>query len=295
MKNLLVHGVYLSVIAVLSFLLYDKTKTDDFVFMKSSEMLEESFKLTAKIGDGVLKNIKQSIDASPQYHQYLTTALKCLKVSYNLDSFTNILKVKKSLTNNDISLLKKKVEEQIQMRNLLISDSLDKKELDKTSLLPKLLADNVFWSKINKTSRLGFINQLNIIKSGCLEDKMSLLFYCDEKSSGKVSTNCGFGLRVAIAPKKAILVEGEDMQAELYITEYKKYSGNELSFEVNQKSIEVKEGVAIFKEYKPKIGENKIRVTATLKNLFTGGTETTLGELSYEVLPKCSRDCAKNQ
>jgi hypothetical protein len=85
------------------------------------------------------------------------------------------------------------------------------------------------------------------------------------------------------------------MQAELYITEYKKYSGNELSFEVNQKSIEVKEGVAIFKEYKPKIGENKIRVTATLKNLFTGGTETTLGELSYEVLPKCSRDCAKNQ
>jgi hypothetical protein len=293
MKNLLVHGVYLSVIAVLSFLLYDKTKIDDFVFEKSSEALTSDFNNIKKVNVSIAKAIRANTEAQPKYAGYLDIVQKALDFSLSLESKINAHLSQKHITENEKDLLKKdalKVWEQ----NFSLIASEFREELKKKSHSITLLKNDSFWLSMKKSSEKRLENQLNTIKNNCLNDNALIMNYCLDRTSGREHTGGGDWFKVAIAPKKTFLVEGEKMEAEIYLAAYSKTNSNNISVKVNNNKLPTREGVAFFEE-KPNIGEHIIQATITIRNPFTGNTETVKGELKYEVLPKCSRDCAKNQ
>jgi hypothetical protein len=292
MKILLIHGFYLSVIAVLSFLLYDKTKKDDFVFEKSSEALETDYKLISRMNENIERAIKTNVDAEPKYKAYLDIAHKVLEISNLSELKINNIINQKEVSEIETTQLKKDAIEASERIFSLIPNQ-DRDDLKKKSYLTPLLKDETYWLSLNKSSNARLINQLNTIKNQITNEKANIFNYCLDKTSGKVSTG-GDWFRVAIAPKKAVLVEGEKMEAEIYLAAYSKTNSNNISIKVNDNYLPTREGVALFEE-KPNIGEHIIQATVTIRNPFTGDSMTVKGELKYEVLPKCSRDCAKNQ
>jgi hypothetical protein len=295
MKNLLIHGVYISVIAVLSFLLYDKTKTDDFVFMKSSEALAINFERLERQIPGILKEIESSINAEPKYRSYLDMARKSYSHSIPLDSRIKTLMNQKNVSPQDINLLKKDVLEESNQFLALILNEQDRKEIRKKFYLNNLITDDSFWDNMSKTKNKGFINQLSIIQSLSINDRLMVLYYYQDKIGCDKCAIIFDGYKVAIAPKKAFLLEGEKMEAEIYLARFAKSSDDVISIETNGQNLLVKDGIARFQEVTQKIGTHVISSKASYKNLKTGETLTVRGELKYEVLPKCSRDCAKNQ
>jgi hypothetical protein len=72
MKNLIIHGIYLSVIAVISFLFFNKIKLYDKALIKSNEALESDSNFFEKACQIALKEINKNIDADPKYAQYNT-------------------------------------------------------------------------------------------------------------------------------------------------------------------------------------------------------------------------------
>jgi hypothetical protein len=292
MKNLLVHGIYLSVIAVLSFLLYDKTKTDDFVFLKSSEALASDSKILSYSSENVLRELKRFVQAIPKYQPYLSISQKIFEISDPLNlkikGFTN----QENVSSNEIKLLKTEVKEEYKNIISLISITRDSNELKKRNLLKLLLDDDKFWDKMTAISRQGFINQLEIIQNIRITDKLNILLYFQDKVTSNDIVFDGF--RVAIAPQKATIFQGEKMKAEIYIAQFAKSSTN-TAISANGKSLIANNGIAHFEEVPTNVGEHIISASITVKSPTTGETETVKGELKYEVLPKCSRDCAKNQ
>jgi hypothetical protein len=293
MKNLLVHGVYLSVIAVLSFLLYDKTKKDDFVFMKSSEALENNNKYLQKQKENTLRELKYTVDPMPEYKYFLDNWYKSCQISFKVDSFLSVLKSKKDINLNDIITLKNNLIQTSNELQLLIKQE-DRTIISKYQRIPKLIKDSSFWLLANRTSLSGMINTLNIIQSYVTLDNITTLNYFNDKFTGKNVIRFN-GYRVAIMPKKASIIEGETMETEIFISQFAKTSENVISIETNGKPLSVQYGVAKFEEKPQKIGTNLITSKVNYKNYETGEILSVKGELIYDVLPKCSRDCAKNQ
>ena len=292
MKNLLVHGVYLSVIAVLSFMLYDKTKTDDFVFEKSREALEHDSKILSYSSKNDLRELKRFVEALPKYQHYLSISQKVFEISDPLKSKIKGFSNQENVSSNEIKLLKKDVEEEYKKIISLISITKDSNELKNRNLLKLLLDDDIFWNKMTAISRQGFINQLEIIQNIRIIDKLNILLFFQDKVKSNDLVFDGF--RVAIAPKKATILQGEKMEAEIYTAQFAKYSIN-TSISANGKSLITNDGIAHFEETPTTVGEHKITASITVKNPMTGETETVRGELKYDVLPKCSRDCLQKQ
>jgi hypothetical protein len=292
MKNLLVHGVYLSVIAVLSFLLYDKTKTDDFVFMKSSEVLASDSKILSYSSENVLRELKRFVQAIPKDQSYLSVSQKIFEVSAPLNSKIERFTNQENVPSNEIKLLKTEVEKEYKNIISLISITRDSNELKKRNLLKLLLDDDKFWNKMTTISRKGLINQLEVIQNIRIIDKLNILLYFQDKVTSHDIVFDGF--RVAIAPQKATILQSEKMEAEIYIAQFAKSSTN-TAISANGKSLIANNGIAHFEEVPTNVGEHIISASITVKNPMTAETETVRGELKYEVLPKCSRDCDKNQ
>jgi hypothetical protein len=293
MKNILVHGIYLSVIAVLSFLLYDKTKTDDFVFMKSNEALEDNNNYLQRQKENTLRELKYTIDAMPKYKYFLDSGYKSCQITFKIDSFLSVLKSKKDINLNDINTLKNNLTQASNELEFLIKQD-DRAIIKNHKMLPKLIQDSAFWLIPNKTSLKGTINTLNIIQSYLTLDNITTLNYFNDKFTGRNVIRFD-GYKVGITPKKAPIIEGEKMEAEIFIAQFAKTSDNVVSIETNGKPLFVKDGVAQFEETPQKIGTNLISSRVNYKNYETGEILSVRAEFRYEVLPKCSRDCAKNQ
>jgi hypothetical protein len=293
MKNLLVHGIYISVIAVLSFLLYDKTKTDDFVFMKSSEAFEDTHKYLQKQKENTLRELEYTVNAMPKYKYFLDNGYKSCQITFKIDSILSFLKSKKDINHSDMNTLKNNLTQASNELQFLIKQD-DRAMIRTHKMLAKLIQDSVFWLITNKTSLKGTINTLNIIQSYVTLDNITTLNYFNDKFTGKNVIRFD-GYKVGIMPKKAPIIEGEKMEAEIFIAKFSKTSDNIVSIETNGKPLFVKYGVAQFEETPQKIGTNLISSRVNYKNDETGEILSVKGEFLYEVLPKCSRDCAKNQ
>jgi hypothetical protein len=289
MKNLIIHGIYLSVIAVISFLFFNKIKLYDKALIKSNEALESDSNFFEKACQIALKEINKNIDADPKYAQYNTIANDAIKLASNTEIAVDNLIKKETISKDDIDSIKKMVSENRKKYLSLISKS-DVKQLSES--IPLNDSTKLFLNELS--SNYLIMNELNIIKNKNNKSKLAILNYCLDKSSGKVVTRCGFGFNVAISPLKAVLIEGETMKAEIYKSEYETNNSN-MTLEVNGKPLSMKGGVGIFQETPKTIGTHRILASLTIRNPFTGATATSKREFIYEVLPKCSRDCAKNQ
>jgi hypothetical protein len=288
MKNLLIHGVYLSVITVISFLFFNKINKYDKALTKSNETLEGDSKFFDKESEQALKELTKNINAEPKYAQYLTIANEAIKLASNAEITIDNIKKREPISKRDVDSIQKMVIEN-RKKYLSLIPREDVKQFSKS--IP--LDDSTKQDFNESSSNYLVMNKLNIIKNKNNKSKFVILNYCLDRSSGREHTG-GDWFRVAIAPKKAVLIEGEKMEAEIYLAAYSKTNNNNISIKVKDNYLPIREGVALFEE-KPNIGEHIIQATITIKNPFTGNTQTVKGELKYEVLPKCSRDCTKNQ
>jgi hypothetical protein len=286
MKNLLFHGVYLSIIAVLSYLYYDKTKTDDYIFEKSNEALVYDYRILNSSNGSTIYEITKNVKRHPKFVEFLDLANKTSDISKALVSKINTYINQKKISIDEVNQLKKDVEISFEQLFSMISNK-NREAILKHSQITPLLKDDIFWVTMKKASDERLLNLFNLLKNKIISDEVNVLNYCIDRT-----TLCEFrydAFFLAIVPKKAVLIEGEKMEAELYIADYATNSSN-LSIKVKNKELSINGGVAKYVE-KPKVGKHTIQATAIHKNPLTGEILTANEEFKYEVLPKCSRDC----
>lgn len=153
----------------------------------------------------------------------------------------------------------------------------------------KLLTNEVYWQSLNKLTDADALSRLTYIQNQLALDKIPYLNY--------VYSIVGYrGLifdqfKVAIAPNKAALIEGETIKADVYLAAYSSNPGTDVTIFVNNREIPLKDGVSHFERIEKSRGKKTIRAEARVTNPFTCQTISQFGEFEYEVLPKCSRDC----
>lgn len=170
-----------------------------------------------------------------------------------------------------------------------IDDTRVLNELKKQYTTLKLLKDNEYWQKLGKLTKADAFLQLSSIQNRMRLDEISLFTYM-------TSSFCRIDIKfdefkVAIAPKKAVLLTGETFNADIYLASYSSRPGSDVTIWVNNQEVPVKDGVAHFENMEQSFGKKNIKAVAKVKNPLTGQVNTYKGEFEYEVLPKCRRDC----
>ena len=288
MKNLYVHLIYLSIIGILSFQLWSKTTMTNQAFNQIEQVLEKDLKFF----DYNIQDLKKATNAnigrnSTRYEQYKTIMDDLKKLS---DS--NMAMIDKSMLSikqgNSISIdkLNDSIYEFSNALSKLVKDKGDSLALSKLSGLKKFLSNDSFNDMIQKRPAL----YLNLLKNQIYSDELVLCNYILDKTTPVGS--CGVTpIKLAIVPKKAVIIEGEKFEADLYLASYLSNPGSGLIITVNDESISIKEGIAHFKKNRSKIGLKTIKAQAKITNPATGETTTINSEFEYHVLPKCSKDC----
>ncbi len=121
-------------------------------------------------------------------------------------------------------------------------------------------------------------------------DKIPYLNYIYDNIGGTSTSSCDF-FKVAIAPQKAAIFEGETFKADMYLAAYSSNPGSGVTFIINNREIPIKEGVARFETKETTIGKKTVKAIARIRNPLTGAIATSVGEFEYEVLPKCAKNC----
>jgi hypothetical protein len=289
MKNLLIHGVYLSVIVVISILFFLKIKSYDKFFLKSNEALEHDFLTIERQSEIILDELDYRVKARPRFSQYFNIAKITIKVAANIDSFIQTLTPKTALTNAEYVELRKQMKDVREIFIALVPNPADKKKL--SYLIPLDTSKNGY----SFDSKVSIKFELNAIKNEISKSKLAVLNYCLYNTTHRGVIECGPNYRLAFYPKKGVLIEGERMEAEVAVVEFSKQY-NAFRIEVNHRPYSLKDGIVVFKDnIQRKVGEHKIETSAMIKDVLTNDTIQIRGEYNYSVLPKCSRDCGKNQ
>jgi hypothetical protein len=288
MKNLLVHGVYLSVIAVLSILFFLKIKSYDKIIKKSNETILQDFQTFERQSKIIVDELEYNIKARPRYGQYFEIAKNIMKIAANFDTSIQILAKKTTIPDSEYVDLRKRMTE-VRAIFLALIPNPDKKKL--SYLIPL----DTSKSGYSFDSKIATMNELNIIKNEISKSKLAVMNYCLDNSSNKGVLDCWPNYRLAFYPKQSVLIEGEQIETEIALTEFsRQYKA--FSLEVNHEPQSIKDGIAVFKgSVERKIGKQKIEASTMVKDVISGDTFQIKGEFNYLVLPKCSRDCVKNQ
>jgi hypothetical protein len=289
MKNLLVHGVYLSVITVLSFLLYDKIKTDDFVFMKSSEALEHDYKFLDNVSRYPINEIRKMASAIPKYDYLLDATKKINAVYENLDFAISKFKNDKKVTEKEIKTFKSLVENSNKETISLFSNEIDRKDIEKNISLKGLISNDTFIKTLNCNNNHRFLTQINMLKNTVIKDKLTLLSYLQNQIRF-----CGYieDFRVIIEPTSSTVISGEKFKANIYLAAHTIFNDSILSISANGSELNHKNGIANYESTPKKVGRHNILATITRRNSLTSQTETIQGEIKYEVIPKYDFGCS---
>lgn len=156
-----------------------------------------------------------------------------------------------------------------------------------TVLIP--LNDNVYWERFKNKTSSDILAQLTAIQNRILLCKIPYLNYIYGNTGDKELKWDSY--KVAIAPQKAVLIEGETFKADIYLASYSSNLGSDVSIMINNQEIPLKDGVSHFEKSETTVGKKIVKAIARIRNPLTGQTITSNGEFEYEVLPKCSRDC----
>jgi hypothetical protein len=288
MKNSIIHSIYLSVIAVIGILFLLKIKSKEKVSLKSKEELEHDFLTFERQSEIILDELYYRTNERPRYGQYFQIAKDAIKIATNVDSSILILNPKTAISNAEYTNLRKQMKE-CRAKFLALIPNMDKKKL---SYLIPLDTSKYSYSFDSNASNL---IQLNVIRNEISKSKLAVMNYCLYNTTHRAVIECGPNYRLAFYPKQSVLIEGEQIEAEIALTEFsRQYKA--FNLEVNHKQQSLKDGIAVFKgNVEKKIGKHKIEASTMIKDVISGDTFQIKGEFNYLVLPKCSRDCAKNQ
>jgi hypothetical protein len=294
MKQWAIHLFYLTIIAFLSYNYWSSVQA-----FKAFEQLNEQLNIDNQLMDnaasGIFKNINKTVQAYQNTDNNRTNGQCEIAINAALSLHNDIAAIKtellnnQSLTNTKINTIKENLK---QFSNKLI-DSInyksDRDDVLKYCSLPKLMADNAYWESIKTLPKNGAIAELSLIQNKVKIDEITVLNYYYAKT-GCTTTREDY-YKTAIAPKKAVIIEGETFEADVYIASYSSNLGSNVIIKVNGEPIEIKEGVAHFKSKNQTIGTKTIKAEAIIRNPLTGLTKTTEGTFEYQVLPKCSTNC----
>ena len=288
MKNLHVHLIYLSIIGILGFQLWSKTAMTNQAFNQVEQVLEKDLEFS----DYDIKNLENAINENIGRNYTSNEQYKTIMDDLKKLSDSNMAMIDKSMLSIKqgnsflIDKLNDSIYEFSNALSKLVKDKGDSLALSKLSGLKKFLSNDSFNDMIQKRPAL----YLNLLKNQIYSDELVLCNYILDKTTPVGS--CGVTpIKLAIVPKKAVIIEGEKFEADLYLASYLSNPGSGLIITVNDESISIKEGIAHFKKNSSTIGLKTIKAQAKITNPATGETTTINSEFEYHVLPKCSKDC----
>jgi hypothetical protein len=288
MKNLWLHGMYWTVIGVLSTFLYLKTYSSETELIPLEGFLEKNYSVLKGYNEILFYDIDKSYSSDPAKYGHLlirANAIKNASLSSQNVVLDNINLVKRNEKAN-ISVIKHTLDSFYRILTEQI-DEHDKLQFIKNTQTEPLIQNDTFWRSLASTP---YANLL-MLKNEILLEENKHLNYISDKVSRKIEISCSFGYRVGIAPKKALLFEGEKFEADVFIAEYRKNPNNGFTFTVDNQNLPINEGVSYYQKIEKTTGLKTLKVQAFLRNPATGEITTTTGEFQYHVLPKCRQNC----
>ena len=289
MKNLRLHGIYLSIIGVLCFQLWSKTAATRVAFEQVDEVLRSNSSFFDSHSEYLFHDIEKQTETNPlRYKPYFLGAKQSREASKLASNFIDKMSIYiENHSKLDFNIIKDSLS--FYSKSLInIDDQKDRISLTKRFSLLKTLQNDSFWNSFKKNERSNLILLENQFKL----DEIQYLFYIQDKVSGRMNTGCNDCFRVAIAPKKAAIIEGEKFEADIYLAKYTNSAvGMEITFTVDNQNLPFKEDVAHYSKIENKTGVKKVKAVVSFRNILTGEIKTRNGEFEYHVLPKCSKNC----
>jgi hypothetical protein len=288
MKNVWLHGLFLSIIGILAFQLYSTIKARDLAFGQVAQVLENNCKILDSDSRSLCDEIeKESARNFVLYEQYRDCERALVdqskEVNNNVSNYLSEAKAGKKL--NKIAI-RDDLKSFFISASVLVRDPKDRAIVISKSSLNKLIENDTFWKGFNENPTTNLLMLKSQIK---LDDIMYLNYLLDKVSSR--GTFCGITkYLIAVFPKKSALIEGDKFEADISLVSYSSLAQG-LTFTVNNQVLPIKDGVAHFSKIENSTGLKTIHTQATVRNPATGETLTVNNEFQYHVLPKCSQNC----
>jgi hypothetical protein len=316
MKSISKHLIYIPIIAFLGFQywsnnsLLERTSAslgginqqfefDGEIIRSSNEILKAEIDKMTQVNpkryekyqsnaDGLIWHTKEAskllIELKKQFVDYCggwDTVTHCLKQATNssksVDFFTDD---RKNQIKNQLSTI---------LNRLYIVDEYDKELVFKHYSVSKILYNQKYWSDLSSLTPMSALTELSMLQNLIKCDETVYLNYVLDKVS---HVDVRFDdYKVAIAPRKAVLIEGESFESDIYLTQYARTLPEGSTISVNGATIPIVDGIAHYKSQPNTTGKKETIATITIKNSATGEAKSYIGGFEYNVLPKCSRDC----
>ena len=289
MKNLWLHGIYLSIIGVLCFQLWSKTATTEYAFEQVERILQSDWELLDWNSKSSIEKIERNYSTNPNKYGYLienaqevdSTSQKAIAVIFK--GFSD-LKIRNKIFLNG---MKDSLSTFSTKLNSIVDSEIDSIALMKHCNLNSFIKNDTFWRSFEMYPTA----HLQILKNQIKLDELVYLNYIDDKVSRKFDIGCDNGFRIVIHPKKALLIEGEKFEAELYLTTYSPCIDGKIEFIVNNQNLPTQNGIVYFSSTETSIGLKTIKAQASVRNPATGESTVIKSVFEYHVLPKCSKNC----
>ena len=287
MKNLWLHGIYLSIIGIVGFQLWSKTTETRFTFSQVDQVLKSNNEVLRINTQDMFEAIESNYFRNPEKNEHSFNNSKEIRKAFKSSSdFIDInltnTKLNVSLNLNDfrnsLNILSKKATS--------VDEKLDSIALLKHCILVKTIQNDTFWKSFMHNPSTNFLLLKNQIK---LDELVYLNYFMDKVSGNIIRDYSPF--RVVIAPKKAVTIEGEKFEADILLAAYSTNPGTGLSFTANNQVLSIDAGVAKYSKIEKTTGIKTLKVNAAIRNPATGETTNVKGEFEYHVLPKCSQNC----
>lgn len=288
MKNLWLHGIYLAVIGVLGFQLWSKAEGTRLAFEQVGKVLKSNSSFFDYYSKYLFQDIEKQTDTNPlKYKNYHLNGKQLTESSKLASDFIDKMTI--NVQNHlklDLNTIKDSLD--YYLKSLTnIQDKEDSLSLTKRYDIFKTIQNDAFWKNFKEnepTNLLLLKNQLQL-------DEIQYLIYLQDKVTFR---SCGITevLRVAIAPKQASLIEGEKLEAQIYLSKFVSSNiDSTITFLVDNKVLPIKDGMAYFSKRENTIGFKTLKVQAIIRNPITRNLTKTEAEFQYHVLPKCSQNC----
>lgn len=288
MKNLWLHGFYLSVIGVLGFQLWVKTVSHKTMMSQMEEILKKNNSVLNDIATYNFDVIEKQSSTNPKVYEHLVSQAKIVR--HTSKFFTEILS--KNLFNVEKGV-KINFDE---IKNALIDcsqkfkssiDNQDSNILSKRLLTPKLLRNDTFWTHFKANEKA----YLALLKNYVRLDELMLQNYTLDRF-GCIRFEIKFdNYHVQIAPRKNSIFEGEKFEADVFLVNNKIPAEEDVTFFSEKEQLVVVEGFAHFSEISKGIGLKTVKIRAVIPNNETKEIKVLQSEFQYHVLPKCSQNC----
>ena len=319
MTHLRIHLIYIAIIAFLAFQYWTKTEALDNA-IKSIEQMDKLLKINNEVVDKSATTIFNDIQKNVMAYAnntniaFLEKAKKAMSVSVSLIKWLDtqkleIINMSGGFDKTDSTILANRlstkgsntffsnqkiqeIKDSLTHYQHILTDSLDKNalaNLQKQFSTFTLVSKDAYWQNLKNGTAANVLAQLTAIQNHIKLDIVPYFYYISNymQSGGLIFD----AFRLAIAPQKAAIIEGEKFKADVYLAQYSSNPGPDVKFFVNNQEVEINQGVGHFEKTQTTIGKKTVKVEAHIQNPLTGQIVTRIGEFEYEVLPKCSKNC----